>query len=163
MRRVLFLVLALLLIAACSKVDDAKTTAVVGPDPAQFTAVHTWLVHRCGSLDCHGSRYRNFRVWGQDGMRLAVGDVPGGAATRAAEIDATYQSLVELEPEKMALVVGDEGARPERLTLIRKPRGLEKHTGGAIMNLGDARDRCLTTWLAGAVDKAACHQALALP
>lgn len=159
MKRALFF----LLLIGCSKVDDDKTTTVVGPDRAQFTTVQTWIVHRCGSLDCHGSRYRNFRVWGSDGQRLAIGDVPGGAPTTGAEIDATYQSLVELEPEKMALVVNDKGAQPERLTFIRKPRGLEKHTGGTIMNVGDARDRCLTTWLAGAVDANQCQQALGLP
>ena len=155
--------LALLALFACSKVDDTKTTSVVGPDRMQFITVHTWLEHRCGSLDCHGSRYRNLRIWGSDGMRMAIGDVPGGAPTTGDEIEATYQSIVLLEPEKMALVVTEKGAQPERLTFIRKPLGLEKHTGNTIMNAGDARDRCVVSWLAGATDNAACSEALTLP
>ena len=96
-------------------------------------------------------------------MRLAVGDVPGGAPTTTAEEDATYESVVQLEPALMRAVVTEHGQSPERLTLIRKPRGLEKHTGGTIVNIGDARDRCLTSWLSGATDDVACRDALALP
>lgn len=163
MKRALLVLLTGMTVLACSKVDDDKVTNVVGPDRAQFTAVQTYLEHRCGSLDCHGTMYRNFRVWGSDGMRLEIGYVPGGAATTKAEIEATYQSLVELEPEKMQLVVSQKGAQPERLTWIRKPRGLEKHVGATIMNAGDPRDRCLVSWLEGTTDKTACRAALALP
>jgi hypothetical protein len=154
---------ALLFIVACSKVDDSKQEAVVGPDRTQFIPVSTWIEHRCGSLDCHGSRYRNFRIWGTDGMRLAIGDVPGGAPTTSDERESTYQSLVVLEPALMRDVLSDKGVRPERLTLVRKARGLEKHEGGTIMNEGDPRDRCVTTWLAGATDSVACSTALTLP
>lgn len=159
MKRTLFF----LFLIGCSSVDDEARTTIVGPDRTQFVTVAVWMQHRCGSLDCHGSRYRNLRVWGQDGMRLAIGDVPGGAQTTSDELEATYVSIVELEPELMRDVVNERGARPERLTLVRKPRGLEKHPGETIMAPGDARDRCLTTWLGGTTDAAACKEALALP
>jgi hypothetical protein len=146
----------------CSAPDEGRTT-VVGPDPTSFGAVAAYLDHRCGSLDCHGTRYRNLRMWGQDGMRLAPGDVPGGAQTTADEVDATYLAIVELEPELMAEVVAEQGARPERLTLVRKARGTEKHAGGAIMAPGDLRDTCIVSWLAGATNVPACTDALALP
>jgi hypothetical protein len=102
-------------------------------------------------------------MWGHDGMRLAFGDVPGASPTTAAEEDATYASIVELEPEIMALVVADHGAAPERLTFVRKARGTEKHAGGAIFTPGDVRDTCILSWLASRTDATSCYAALALP
>jgi hypothetical protein len=159
-RRVLIVVAGLT--AGCSAPDDGRTN-VLGPDPAFFGSVAAYLEHRCGSLDCHGTRYRNLRMWGQDGMRLAAGDVPGGRQTTSDELDATYLAIVELEPEVMAAVVADHGSRPERLTLLRKARGTEKHAGGAIMAPGDPRDTCLVSWLASMTDVPACNDALVLP
>jgi len=83
---------------ACASPDSNQRTAIVAPDRASFDPVAAYVGHRCGSLDCHGSRYRNMRVWGHDGMRLAIGDVPGGTQTTGDEIDATYQAIVDLEP-----------------------------------------------------------------
>ncbi len=157
------LLIALALIEGCSTPDSAAVTPVAAPDRASFDKVAGFLDHRCGSLDCHGTRYRNLRVWGSDGMRLGVGDIPGGGQTTPAEVDATYASIVTLEPEIMSSVVADHGANPERLTFIRKARGTEKHTGGAIVVKGDARDTCLLSWLAGSTDTAACSEALSLP
>jgi len=148
---------------ACASPDSNQRTAIVAPDRASFDPVAAYVGHRCGSLDCHGSRYRNMRVWGHDGMRLAIGDVPGGTQTTGDEIDATYQAIVDLEPDIMSAVVTDRGADPERLTFIRKVRGTEKHTGGTIVAAGDLRDRCLVSWLSGATDTSACNTALALP
>lgn len=153
----------LLVVMACSSPDTNETTALVGPDRASFDSVAGFLDHRCGSLDCHGTRYRNLRMWGHDGMRLAIGDVPGGSATTSDEGDASYFAIVAMEPEIMAAVVRDRGANPERLTFVRKARGTEKHAGGAIIVPGDARDVCITSWLAGATNTQACSQALALP
>jgi hypothetical protein len=148
---------------ACSSPPDDARTVVTAPDRASFDPVHTYLGRRCGSLDCHGVRYRNLRVWGRDGMRLAPGDVPGGSVTTTAEIDASYQSVVLLEPELMSEVVIDHGAHPERLTLIRKARGTERHAGGAVVVPGDDQDRCITSWIEGATDTAACARALTKP
>ena len=84
-------------------------------------------------------------------------------ATTRDELDASYLSIVELEPEIMKDVVAAHGANPERLTLVRKARGTEKHAGGTVVGVGDPRDRCLTSWLAGSADAAACDEALDLP
>jgi hypothetical protein len=153
----------LLFAVACSTPDADSRTPTVTPDRASFDPVAAALDRRCGSLDCHGSRYRNLRMWGQDGMRLDLGDIPGGSQTTTAEIDSMYSAIVQLEPEIMSEVVADHGQNPERLTLIRKARGTEKHAGGAILVPGDVRDRCLLSWLEGATDGPACSQALLLP
>jgi hypothetical protein len=150
------------LASACSAPDASGASALSGPDRASFPDVHAFLDHRCGSLDCHGSRYRNLRMFGHDGMRLAPGDVPGGAQTSDAELDATYTSILGLEPEIMAAVVADHGANPERLTLVRKARGLEPHAGGIVMLPGDPRDVCILSWLSGATDATACRNAQAM-
>lgn len=155
-------VAALLVAAGCSAPDGRATTPLVGPDRDAFSPVHAFLDHRCGSLDCHGSRFRDLRMFGHDGLRFAPGDVPGGAPTTGTEVDQTYLSIVGLEPEAMASVVADRGAHPERLTLVRKARGLEPHGGGIVMLAGDARDTCILSWLAGSVDSAACSRALAM-
>ena len=82
---------------------------------------------------------------------------------RLTELAVDYQSVVGLEPEILAAVVEQGGAQPERLTLVRKARGSEHHKGGALIMVGDAQDRCLTSWLAGAVDDTACADALTTP
>ncbi len=157
---VLVLVLAL---GACSAPDPNATTTLAAPDRTAFDSVQAFLDHRCGMLDCHGTRYRNLRMWGHDGMRLAFGDVPGATPTTIQEVDASYAALVGLEPEIMSAVVADHGANPERLTFIRKARGIEKHAGGAIVVAGDVRDVCMTSWLAGQTNETACAAALVYP
>ena len=161
-RAVVLSIVALAASAGCGGPDPSARTAVTTPDRTTFPLVQAFLDHRCGSLDCHGTPYRNMRIWGSDGMRLAFGDVPGGAPTTSGELDATFQSIVELEPEVMSAVVAAHGANPERLTLVRKARGTEAHAGGAVVVAGDARDRCVLSWLAGAADVLACSTALAL-
>jgi hypothetical protein len=157
------LALVTALVVACSIPDPNATTVVVGPDRSQFDMVQPFMNSSCGSLDCHGVRYRNLKIYGFDGLRLAPGDVPGGNPTTEAEIDATYASVVFLEPEIMNEVVADDGADPERLTLVRKARGTEQHAGGAVLVVGGNGDRCLTTWLASATDTNACNLALSAP
>lgn len=113
----------------------------------------------CGSLDCHGGWGRNMRIFSQYGLRLANGDTPGGNPITQSEIDADYRSVSALEPEIMNRVVAEGGAKPERLTLIRKGRGTEHHKGGVVMVPGDHLDLCLTSWLAGAPNVAECDAA----
>jgi hypothetical protein len=161
--RFVALVVLAVLALGCSTPDPNARTLVAGPDEAEFGPVNAVLDHRCGSLDCHGTRYRNMRLWGHDGMRLAVEDVPGASPTTPAEVQASYTSIVELEPEITDAVVADHGANSERLTFIRKARGTEQHTGGAIVVPGDARDRCILSWLMSATDTTACAEALVLP
>ncbi|MFT3771626.1 MAG: hypothetical protein QM820_39945 [Minicystis sp.] len=114
---------------------------------------------RCATLDCHGSPMRNLRLYSGSGLRLSAMDVPGSIATTDAEYEASYRSLTGLEPEIMSEVVEEKGQAPERLTLLRKARGLEYHKPGAIISEGDPADRCVTTWLASAIDQEQCMTA----
>jgi hypothetical protein len=133
------------------------------PDRASFPPVSDLLDHRCGTLDCHGVTYRNLRIYGREGLRFATDARPssGQISTTVEEYDATFASLVGLEPETMSLVISEGGAHPERLTLLRKARGTEDHKGLALWAEGDPQDQCVTSWLAGHTDPAICAQALA--
>jgi hypothetical protein len=139
---------------------DARTVGMV-PERETFTPVAQLLVHDCGTLDCHGSDYRNLRLYGNEGLRLADGDQPlTPACTTDDEVEQDYQAVVGLEPETLAAVVAAGGDRPERLSLVRKARGSEQHKGGARMQVGDDADECLTSWLTTQIDDAACARAL---
>jgi hypothetical protein len=146
--------------AACIASPDARTTPT-SPDRASFPPVSEYLVHTCGSIDCHGDVHRNLRLYGIEGRRLDPNDRPEGVPTTVAEFDANYTGIVLLEPEAMTRVENDKGAAPERLSLIRKARGMDNHKGGTLVTEGADGDRCVTSWLAGAVDVAACTRATA--
>lgn len=148
-------------IAACVAPSDRAQLAK--PDRATFSPVAQFMAHRCGSLDCHGSIYRNLRVFGSEGLRLNSGDRHVVVPTTSAEVDESFLSLVSLEPEALAAVTSDRGANPERLSLIRKARGFDDHKGWIVMSEGDDQDRCLKSWLANDTDAAACARAVALP
>ena len=47
--------------SACASPDTGARVNPIGPDAEQFKAVAPMLVRRCGSIDCHGSRFRNLR------------------------------------------------------------------------------------------------------
>jgi len=147
--------------AACSTPSDSRFVATP-PDAASFALVAPVLVHHCGSLDCHGTPQRNLRIYGKEGLRLAPGDRPlHPDVTTPGEIAEDYASVVGLEPELMSAVVAEGGAHPERLTFVRKARGQEAHKAGtAVIQQGDDSDTCITSWLAGKTDAAACDRAL---
>lgn len=136
---------------------------VIKPSAANFKAVNQLLVHQCGTLDCHGSRFRNLRVYGALGLRLP-GNTPGdtnadpASDSREHLTDATpeedaqsYLSLTGLEPEILSEVVASGGASPERLTFIRKARGTENHKGYDLVQPGTDADVCLLSFLTNAV------------
>jgi hypothetical protein len=155
----------LILLSACSSVPDNARIGIAEPDRTQFDPVGSYLDHRCGSLDCHGSPQRNLVLWGCEGLRLDPKDVPGcarmgGKDTTEPEFDASFRSLVGLEPTVMNQVIAGKGQHPELLTFVRKARGEEAHKGGALIIPGDAQDTCIVSWLAGATDTASCTQAL---
>ena len=145
-------------VTACSSPDASATVDPIGPDRAQFDEVAPALVRRCGSIDCHGSAYRNMRIYGYGGLRLGPKDTPE-TPTRVTtdEAQATYESIVGLEPEVMRAVVQSGGAGVERLTFIRKGRGVEDHKGNK--RFTPEADLCVTSWLANHVDVAACRTA----
>ena len=152
---------AVLGLAACVvPAGDARSDVKV-PDRDSFAVVAQVLVRHCGSLDCHGNTYRNLRIYGNEGLRSNAKDRPlSPECTTDDEVQRDYDSLVGLEPEVLTKVVADRGARPERLTFIRKARGTEAHKGGALMKPGDDIDDCLTSWLESRVAEDACARAL---
>ena len=165
---VLVALLAITSIAACSNAPADSRIHVAAPDRAQFPPVGVYLNQRCGSADCHGSPQRNLVIYGCKGLRLDPADTPGcrrtgGVDTTASELDATYRSLVGLEPVVMSAVVAGKGQAPELLTFVRKARGTESHKGGALITPGDSQDTCIVSWLGGATDTDACTQALGAP
>lgn len=158
-------------IAACSTAPSDLRIGVVAPDRAQFAPVGDLLGHRCGELDCHGNSQRNFIIYSCEGLRLDPAASPGcpsmlgpmATVTSEGEYDATYRSLVGLEPAVMSNVIRGHGTNPELLTFVRKARGDESHKGGALVAPGDDQDKCITSWLAGQTDKDACTRAVAPP
>lgn len=171
-RRFLLLLLCLTLltavIVACGGPALDSRIGILAPPRDQFPPVAAMMDHRCGSLDCHGQSTRNLVIWGCEGLRLDPNDSglhpncrkTGGTDTTSAELDATYQSLVGLEPAVMSAVVAGKGVHPELLTFVRKARGDEAHKGGKLWSPGDQADQCVVTWLAGATDNTACANAL---
>lgn len=162
---------ATMVVGACSTPTNTRYVATPPPNDASFRGVAQVLVHHCGSLDCHGTPQRNLRIYGNEGLRRAAGDVPyfrrdagsddaGVHGTSDAEINEDYLSIIALEPELISAVFAEGGARPERLTLVRKARGQEAHKGDAPIKQGDDSDTCITSWLAGKPDTAACTRGL---
>jgi len=148
-----------LVAAACSAPEEGRVNAAT-LDATTFVPVSDMLLVRCGSVDCHGSRYRNFRLVGFGASRLAPGDRPDEPSlTSAAEHRYNYEGLVALEPEKMAAVAAQKGASMGELTFVRKARGDEAHKGDRRIVPGDDADRCLVSWFAAALDKDACERA----
>ena len=82
--------------------------------------------------------------------------------TTPDEIEQDYDSVVGLEPEAMSAVVADGGANPDRLSLVRKARGLEHHKGGTVFQVGDDADQLPGHLARSQTDSDACLRA-ALP
>jgi len=164
MRIVLVLSLAVagLSLFACEGVDsEARIDPSIGaPSGEDFRPVAQMLVDRCGSIDCHGSKYRNMRLVGFGSTRLDATHRPDAPETTAPEVDQNYEALLALEPDVVRQVLADRGANPERLTFIRKARHAESHKGGQRIAPGDDADACILSWLAGAVDAARCKTAV---
>jgi hypothetical protein len=143
-------VLAVGAVLACSSVQNTRIGIDAPPYSDQsFSVVGDYLGQRCGTLDCHGQSGRNLRVWSCTGMRLDSESNPQSCIepTTEAEYEATYRSLVALEPQVMTTVytgcaVTDGAAatyppgpscHPELLTFIAKARGTESHKGGQLI------------------------------
>lgn len=154
------LVLALALAACAVPATDARVVETL-PDRELFAPVARVLVRHCGTLDCHGSVARNLRLYGDEGLRWARSDRPlMPECTTADELEQDYTSLVGLEPETLSAVVAEHGARPERLTFVRKALGLEAHDGGTVFQPDSDGDVCLRSWLTGQTDVDACQRAV---
>ncbi len=169
MKARLFLLTLPLAMIACSAVDPDATSHIKGPtfddQSDNFRPVSAVVERRCGTLDCHGAPARPLRIYGQYGLRKPIDEPDAGyfsgglAPTSAAELLDNYRSMVGLEPEIMVGVIKEE-REPEALTLIRKPRLLEKHKGGLVWNKGDDGDACVLNWLTGKGDTVPCDTEL---
>jgi hypothetical protein len=151
---------------SCSPPSNARI-GVDTPNETLFPPVANLLAYRCGSLDCHGSPQRNFVIWSCYGLRLDPDAGAGclnfktGRGTTNAEYDATYRSLVGLEPLVMSQVVASGGANPDLLTLVQKARNEQEHKGGKVWAAGSPDDLCVAQWLADQAGSAAtCLSAL---
>jgi len=169
-RRLFLAAVATTLIGCFSEAELGSAQALC-PPADDFRAVNNVLERRCGTLDCHGSLYRPFIVFGQTAYRrpdLSQVDnpnyFPGGLeATTDYEVQGTYESACGLEPEEMDAVIRGEG-EAEALSIVRKPRLQSKHKGGRIWGAGTtAGDRCILTWLTGSLEKEACKKELEAP
>ena len=141
---------------ACSSPDGAATVKADVATRERFALVSDAMVYQCGTLDCHGSTFRNLRLYGYGGLRKSGRPDESFPLRAQAEVDANYDAIVGLEPESFVTVVGEGGREPERLTLIAKARALQNHRGGPVMKPGDPIDDCITSWLRGNVDDARC-------
>ena len=141
------------------QVPDATSQALLAPPRTGFEDVADAMQPSCGTLDCHGQVGRNMRLFGARGLRLSATDTSAEGVTQPPEYDADYWAIIALEPETMATVVREKGDNPERLTLIRKGRGTERHKGGKLMSPNDNLDRCIVGWVAGRIEVDACQAA----
>lgn len=154
-------VMGVVLGSGCSSPDAGARIDALGPDPATFPPVAHALSLRCGTLDCHGSMYRNYRIYGYGSLRVRPADLPNSPRTTTPdEAKASYDALVGLEPELMREVVLSKGGGLDRLTVVRKGRGDEAHKGGQLIKRGDDTDVCLTGWLRGVPDADACKRSV---
>ena len=145
---------------ACSAAPDPNAQVTAGEiDKASFKPVALMLGRRCGSIDCHGSRFRNFRLYGFGGQRKLPTDTPETPATTQQEADEDYDAFMTVEPGAMNDFITSGRHTASTLTVYRKGRGDEEHKGGRRIVPGDAADLCLTSWLTSTVDSAACAAA----
>jgi hypothetical protein len=123
---------------------------------------------RCGTLDCHGTNARNLRIYSSGGLRIPneAGITPGGGTTTLEEVNANYESLLDLEPEQMTEVIVNN-ADPHTLLILKKPLQLEHHKGGPAITRGDDAETCILSWLqidvTNPFNKTACTNAATFP
>jgi hypothetical protein len=154
------------LVQACAPSVEEQTkeerTLLSAPSRNDFPDVGNALQMRCGTLDCHGQVGRNMRLYGFGGLRLSAPETPNGDPTTAQELNASFDSVVGLEPETLSQVVTHQ-ADPDQLTLVRKMRGIERHKGGQQARVGDVLDRCVVLWLTGNFDETPCGSVISAP
>src|SRR5262245_61170920 len=91
-------------LAACDT-DQGTIDPATPPSGPAFRPVAEVLLDRCGTIDCHGSKYRNMRLFGFGSARLVPTDRPDAPQTTDAEVESDYESVVALEPDIIRQVV----------------------------------------------------------
>lgn len=153
---------------ACVSETESAPIEDMCPAKVELALVSQVFERRCGTLDCHGDAGRSLRIYGRTGLRKPRENPPPGyitgglVATTPDEVEANYYSICGVEPEKMDGVVKKE-LQPGDLLILRKPRLVESHKGGQVFVEGSPGDRCISSWLAGTPDVAACNAELLIP
>lgn len=155
-RRVLAVTVAALVACAETPDEDGTITVSTGLDGGAYkTQVHPVFEKACGKTDCHGKLPRGLRIYGATALRL-----PGATGpTTQEEIQATFESIEGLEPEKLNAFLGTQPRSKDaayKLLLLGKPLQLERHRGGISLRKGEPAEVCITSWLLGTTDAAAC-------
>lgn len=133
--------------SGCSDLGGTVTNVCASQEIFE-QSVSPFVERRCGTLDCHGGIARPMRVFGRLGLRHPDEDnISGGAATTALERAANYTSVCGVDAEKMNESVQNLGNTAEKLLIVTKARGLEKHKGGKVVNENDPGDLCILSWL----------------
>ena len=133
--------------SSCLGEDELETFACPNKD-VFIQNVSPFIERRCGTLDCHGQPTRPMRIYGQLGLRHpSEMNVSGGAPTTALEAESNYAAVCNLDPEAMKDSADTIGASAEKLLLVNKMRGLERHKGGKAVVEQSAGDRCVLLWL----------------
>lgn len=133
--------------SSCADLDGTVTNACPSQDVFEQN-VSPFLEQRCGTLDCHGSIARPMRIFGRLGLRHPDEDnVSGGLPTTDIERAANYDSVCGVDAEQMNDTVANLGNTAERLLIVSKARGIEKHKGGKVVNENDPGDLCILNWL----------------
>ena len=151
------------------RAEPAPSASAAAPDFATYQAnVDQGLARGCGTLDCHGSVTRPYRIYGFGGLRLsteASGPLASGRQpTTAEETRANYDALLALDAEELGRVVSAQDD-PTRWRFFRKALALDPHDGGTVMAEDDPRFRCVVGWLRGMTERAraVCAEAAAQP
>lgn len=156
--RIVSMLVALVALVACADTpdEDAKVVVAAGLDGGSYrTQVHPVLEKACGKSDCHGREPRGLRIYGATALRLSGATGP----TTQDEIEATFQSIEGLEPEKLNAFLGSQPRTKEgayKLLLLGKALQLERHRGGISLRKGEPAEICITSWLLNQTDAAAC-------
>jgi len=131
---------------ACTHYDADPGEPLPVPARDTFSPVSAMMEARCGTLDCHGSPARNMRVYGVYGLRADGNSVTGTPDTTEADVDATYESVVSIDPEVLSAVYA-HGDDPSKWIVLANARGIRAHTGGTRITTGSAADECLVAWI----------------
>jgi hypothetical protein len=140
----------------------------VAPGQGLGAGLEGMLEAHCATLDCHGQLGRPLRLYSQNGLRnfddagSGGTNVTGGAPTTYNEIFENYIAVIGLQPELMSKVLSGN-LDPTQLLIVRKPRQMERHKGGQVIDVGDNADTCLISWLTGVFQPAECNAAATIP
>jgi hypothetical protein len=146
------------LLASCSGPNANDEFKFTPPDSAAFKLVSPALEINCGTLDCHGSIYRNMRLFGHYGARLDPKLTTGKEDTTDQEMESNFTSVISIDAENFASIVANHGKGFDQWMVVLKGENAVEHKGLARMKKGDDTYNCLLSWVTGNVDMNACSR-----